>query len=269
MSTRKTYTTSTVKAGDTPTITITTAMMDREGDVVVPTGGDFSAYKRNPVVLFAHDYSSLPVGRCIDLHADERGIRASWQWLKGDDRAAAVRNAWEQGVLNAASIGFKPIEARPIPGSGTQFDRWEMLEFSLVPVPANPGATRQLMKRLGFGNDDILGDLSPSDIADAMATGVGAAMNEVMGGIASVVARETKNTIDRMRGRIVDDDDIALDIIDDPASRRHRKAGRVLSGRNERLIRNAIDAHTNGVGYHQKGIGHLKDVLNSMSDDEC
>ena len=44
------------------------------------------------------------------------------------------------GVLNAVSIGFSPIESEPIKGGGWRYTKWELLEISVVAVPANPNA---------------------------------------------------------------------------------------------------------------------------------
>lgn len=153
VSARKSLTVGTVlsehDAADNPEILITTSAVDREGDEVVAEGGDFTAYLRNPVVLFGHNQRDLPVGMATSLtRVPNKGIRARWRWLAGDAFASRVRNAFEQGALRAASIGFIPRTAEPTP-TGYRFTKWELLEFSLVPVPANPEAVRTL-KHLGL-----------------------------------------------------------------------------------------------------------------------
>ena len=44
------------------------------------------------------------------------------------------------GVLRAVSVGFDPIEFKPNKAGGLDYDKWELMELSLVAVPANPGA---------------------------------------------------------------------------------------------------------------------------------
>src|SRR5688572_13265949 len=92
--------------GDEPEITITTVALDRDNDEIVPEGGDFTAYQKNPVVGFGHFRNeSIPVGVTTSINVVAgRGIRARWRWLEGDPFAARVRNAFEQGVIRAASI---------------------------------------------------------------------------------------------------------------------------------------------------------------------
>lgn len=151
----------TTARGDEPQITISTVALDRDRDEVVPEGGDFTAYQRNPVVLFGHDRSGLPVGSTTTLEVvPGRGIRARWRWLEGDAFAARVKNAFEQGVLRAASIGFLPQASEPNGNGGRRFTKWELLEWSLVPLPANADAVRALKALDLWTSDDIVLELA-------------------------------------------------------------------------------------------------------------
>lgn len=135
--------------GDAPSMTITTNATDREGDRVVPEGGKFANFLKNPVVCFVHDYKQLPIGRVTKLEVEPgKGINATWDWLKNDVFADRVKNAYEQGCINASSIGFIPLESTPN-GKGLDITEWEMLELTLCPIPMNPEAVRA-MKSLGF-----------------------------------------------------------------------------------------------------------------------
>jgi HK97 family phage prohead protease len=124
---------------------ITTNAIDRDGDQIDPAGLDIARYMQNPVVLFAHDYQALPVGRCVSLNRNGNQWRATWTWLQQDEFADRVANAWRQQVLGACSIGFRPIQSQPRPdGNGRLFTQAELLEFSIVPVPSNQEALRAL-----------------------------------------------------------------------------------------------------------------------------
>ncbi len=135
-------------------ITISTRSLDRDGDVLEPNGANFEHYLLNPVVCWAHQMDTLPIGVTTSLTADANGIRAKWRWLQGDEFAERVKNAFDQGVVRAASIGFTPIESEPLPGGGWRFVKYEMLEWSLVSLPANAEALRCL-KRLGLDRSSI------------------------------------------------------------------------------------------------------------------
>ena len=130
--------------------------LSRDGVSVDIDGMDFSNYEKNPVVLFAHDYSGrtessgLPIGRTLRLEraADGR-IRAEFEFLSGDPFADRVRNAWKRGFLRGASIGWRAIEARPNErGRGIRIVKSELIEWSIVAVPADPDALRGAYTRV-------------------------------------------------------------------------------------------------------------------------
>ncbi len=136
-------------AGDAA-ITISTIDEDRYNDILVPEGADLTAYERNPVVLFGHDIHALPIGRTEHLRiVPGKGITASFSFLKGDEFATRVKNAFDQKALNGASVGFIPKKSEPLTGGGRRYTRWELLEWSLVTVPANSAAVR-VLKSLGL-----------------------------------------------------------------------------------------------------------------------
>lgn len=122
-----------------------TESLDRQGDVLVSTGAKLDNYRRNPVVLWAHDYSRLPVARSLDIQpVPGVGLRATMEFAPAgvDPFIDAVRSLWDRGFLNAASVGFQPIAGTPDGAGGTRYTDWELLEFSIVPIPANPDALR-------------------------------------------------------------------------------------------------------------------------------
>lgn len=130
---------------------------DRDGDILVADGADLSAYRKNPVVLWAHDYKALPVGKAIDIQSvSGKGLKARVQFapMGIDPHIDAVRQLWAGGFLNAASVGFIPTQSEPHAdkAAGFRFTKWQLLEFSIVPVPANADALRLSMKAM----DDAL-----------------------------------------------------------------------------------------------------------------
>ena len=141
---------------NTYSATIFANELSRDGVSVDIDGMDFSNYEKNPVVLFAHDYSGrtessgLPIGRTLRLEraADGR-IRAEFEFLSGDPFADRVRNAWKRGFLRGASIGWRAIEARPNErGRGLRIVKSELIEWSIVAVPADPDALRGAYTRV-------------------------------------------------------------------------------------------------------------------------
>jgi HK97 family phage prohead protease len=107
-----------------------------------------SHFRKNPVVLWAHDYNQLPVAKATNLSITEQGLAADIQFPPRGvyPFADTVHDMLKAGFLSATSVGFKPSEHeenadRSKNGrSGFDFKKQELLEFSIVPVPSNPEA---------------------------------------------------------------------------------------------------------------------------------
>ena len=130
-------------------IMITTEDQDRQGDFVRAAGGKIESYLRNPIVLFGHSYSDLPVARTLSLEIiPGRGIKAQFQFPPAGtyDKADVIHSLFAEKFINAASIGFIPVTAIPLdskyPLGAQDYIEWELLEWSLVSVPANQDALR-------------------------------------------------------------------------------------------------------------------------------
>jgi phage head maturation protease len=137
---------------------ITTADPDRGGDVVVPAGlRNLDDYLINPVVLWAHERQRVPpIGTCEWLDVQPRRIVAQTRFAQGVRFAEDVFRLYEQGVLRGWSIGFLPRRTTPL-AAGTRIDQWDLLEYSAVPIPENPGALTVALQK-GFVNDPTLRD---------------------------------------------------------------------------------------------------------------
>lgn len=149
---------------------INTEAVDRDGEVVQPKGLKKKNYQGNPVVLVSHDYQSLPVGKALWVKAstDEAGrdvLIAKTYFSDKTETARDVFGLLQDGVLNAFSIGFVPIKAsapstkelnaRPDLKNAKLIHReWELLEYSVVGVPANPEALTLAVSK-GYGREVI------------------------------------------------------------------------------------------------------------------
>ncbi|HEX7123609.1 MAG TPA: HK97 family phage prohead protease [Gemmatimonadaceae bacterium] len=122
---------------------ISTAAVDRDRDVIAVDGWDLAAYRRNPVVLWAHSRRDLPIGRALDVHIDGSSLVSRAEFASADLNpfAGQVYRMLRAGFLNAVSVGFVPQEwTWDEQRGGVNFLRQELVEFSVVPVPANPEA---------------------------------------------------------------------------------------------------------------------------------
>lgn len=140
----------------TVTATISTTVVDRDGEVVLAKGGMFDNFLKNPVVLFGHDSWSTPIGKALWITQSRNKIVAKTKFAD-TPKADEVYQLFKGGFMNAFSIGFivkkshapTPDEIKKKPEwaeASRIFDEWELLEFSAVPVPANPEALATAVK---------------------------------------------------------------------------------------------------------------------------
>ncbi len=103
-------------------------------------GWDLSAFKRNPVILAFHDSASLPVGKATSVGVQDGKLTVGVKFAQ-TEFAKAVTAMLSGGYMRAVSVGFAPTEwAFAKAGSrqgGIDFNKQELLEVSVVPVPAN------------------------------------------------------------------------------------------------------------------------------------
>jgi hypothetical protein len=144
---------------------ITTVDPDRSGDVVVPTGvKNLEEYLLNPVVLWAHDrFRVPPIGTCAWVDVQPRRIVAETRFAEGISFAEDVFKLYDRGVLRGWSIGFVPRKAYRKPhaaGSSLYVQEWDLLEYSAVPIPENPGAVTVALEKGLVTNPDLVEWLS-------------------------------------------------------------------------------------------------------------
>jgi HK97 family phage prohead protease len=134
--------------------TISTADIDREQDRIDLAGWDLKNFLRNPVVLWGHDASRLPIGRAFDVAIEDDALKASIEFIptdlpEGGAFAESVYRLARSGFIAATSVGFRPLKwdytRDPTRGAddwfpGIDFQEQELVELSIVTVPANPEA---------------------------------------------------------------------------------------------------------------------------------
>ena len=124
--------------------------IDRMGDVLVPGGVILDEYRRNPIILAQHD-PQQPIARCASIGVEGSAVVALIEFPpagtseKADEYLALLKAR----VLGAVSVGFLPRAWEPIKGGGLKFTSWELLELSVVSVPANANAlvTERALRR--------------------------------------------------------------------------------------------------------------------------
>lgn len=116
---------------------------DRGSDIVHQDGWDLSNFKSNPVVLFGHDYGSFSCARDQEVVVEGRQLIGNPGFFRDDISAFsdAVYKQLRVGLLNACSVGFRPLEwTYDEERNGYDVLKAELYEYSIVPIPANPRA---------------------------------------------------------------------------------------------------------------------------------
>jgi HK97 family phage prohead protease len=135
------------------------ATVDRLGDIIEPSGWLLDSFQRNPIALFNHSVNQ-PIGRWANIRVEDERLVADFVPAAAgtSQRTDEINSLIKQNILRATSVGFRGLERELIdpkrPGSGTRFTRQELLETSIVSVPANPAAL-QIAKSLGISDDTM------------------------------------------------------------------------------------------------------------------
>lgn len=160
---------------------ITTSARDRHGDIVIPRGcvNHLKNYSRNPRVFFGHKTEELPIASARDpegnltLEIFDDKIYST-AYFHGETRESEiVFRLIARKELQASSIGFLPIRASIIMDDESEdmvdletgeeildfrgnhshsvpalrFLEWDMIEWSVVPIPANQEALAAHLSR--------------------------------------------------------------------------------------------------------------------------
>lgn len=134
-------------------IALSTEDRDRHGDILRSSGAVLTAFKKNPVLLFAHMHSHPAVGKVTNLKKGKRdkdgvGEITGLVEFALTPLGQELQLLYAGGFMKAFSVGFIPQkwdplmddEGEPDEEGGVDVKKWELLEVSAVPVPANPAA---------------------------------------------------------------------------------------------------------------------------------
>jgi HK97 family phage prohead protease len=139
--------------------------VDRMNDAIEADGWQRDNFRRNPVALFS-PRPDVPIGPWSEVTV--KGNRLVGRLALMDpvsDRLREIHAAVKGGVLRAVSVGFHANKTEPRADGGTHFLETELVECSLVSVPANPNALATA-KALGISREGIgliFGGIAGSD----------------------------------------------------------------------------------------------------------
>jgi HK97 family phage prohead protease len=113
---------------------------DRVGDIVVLSGLQLDNYRRNPIVLANHS-PDCPIGTAqVEVKSGRLEALVTFAPAGASEEADEWCALAKSAVVRSASIGFQIQASSPLKGGGLRIESSELLEISLVTVPANPEA---------------------------------------------------------------------------------------------------------------------------------
>lgn len=170
------------KEGERAEITyVSTVDMDRDQEVLLPSGCDLREFKKAPQVLWGHEYKNPPIGSDSPelggwIKTDKKGILAKTVYAD----TVFAEDIWKlikAGHLKTSSVGFIPIKwlnrndegwgrlIDKLAKQGIRVDRekcrriytkWILLEHSKVSVSANINAlTQSVAKAVADGEFEL------------------------------------------------------------------------------------------------------------------
>lgn len=122
----------------------------RDGMIVMLDAWSLDNYRKNPLVLWSHDYTGVrpPIGRA-DVSMGALGLLADITFDRADPFAADIERKYRGGFLNAVSVGWSSLatERSDNPNVAAVVTRAELLDISAVPIPGDPNALLQRQQR--------------------------------------------------------------------------------------------------------------------------
>lgn len=124
--------------------------VDRDGDVVKTDAWDLKFYKKNPVVLFGHNYAGTPVAKTKKVWVDKAKKQLLFDIEFPEKEVSEIGDSlyklYSNGYMSATSVGFMPdYEKITYPDNKKKgiyrvINGQQLNEISLVSIGANPRA---------------------------------------------------------------------------------------------------------------------------------
>lgn len=126
---------------------------DRDGDIIMVSGWQMENFLKNPVFLYAHNHSGVPIGSATKVIRRKNPARLEFHEKFPTEGvypfADMILSLFQEKVLNASSVGFLPQKWEEMEKDendnnrffpGRRFVKQELLELSACAVPRNPSA---------------------------------------------------------------------------------------------------------------------------------
>ncbi len=132
--------------------TASTMAQDRDGEVIDAEGWELKNFKKNPVIMYAHDYQALPIGKASRVWVSDGKLKNTVEFPPAGtyEFADIVERLVNTGYLKTESVGFIPKKWDDGDGEKApkrRYTKQELLEISIVPIPSNPEALREAVEK--------------------------------------------------------------------------------------------------------------------------
>ena len=110
----------------------------------------FQNYMKNPVLRWMHERE--PIGKILDGYVDNKGLYVRAYISDATERSREVWGLIKDGIVRAFSIGGRVLEAvreysKALGRKITKITKMELLEISVVDIPANPETLFQVVRK--------------------------------------------------------------------------------------------------------------------------
>jgi len=135
--------------------------LDRYNELIKVDGWQLDNFRANPVIPDCHNYGSVGMilGRAIRISVTDGKLVNRVEFCLDNPLGFMAHKMAAKGFIRAQSVGFIPLEwtnGNEAGQPGRTYTKCELLEVSLVVVPANPSATIGLaMKSGAITKEDI------------------------------------------------------------------------------------------------------------------
>ncbi len=134
--------------------------LDRDREQIDPEGWDLKEFKKNPVLLWSHDWMRPAIGHVDNVKIDRKAGQLVGEPVfdpqEIDEFAWMIGQKVETGTIHTGSVGFKPVKVE-IPAEENEEDskagkkpkprliyrKQELWEFTICNIPSNPNARVQ------------------------------------------------------------------------------------------------------------------------------
>ena len=158
---------------------ISTATIDRVGDMLLPQGCQLANYAKNPVVLWSHGLEGIshPIATSrspdgsLGVMITSNEVQATSWFSQSSREASQIFELIDEGIVRATSVRETPLKSRvahdPEAGNVLIVEEWDLEEWSWCAVGVNPDAVAKTLHRNRLGGQPILASIAKSLIAVA------------------------------------------------------------------------------------------------------